>query len=82
LPPGHVFDISFLFLLFTICLIHFALGLLAEKTREIAMICTIITTGMFGTANYAASKAGLFGLAKTVTKEVARFAITVNCLAF
>jgi 3-oxoacyl-[acyl-carrier protein] reductase len=37
---------------------------------------------MFGTANYAASKAGLFGLTKTVTKEVARFAITVNCLAF
>ena len=37
--------------------------------------------GMFGTSNYAASKAGLFALTKTVAKEVARFGITVNCLA-
>ncbi len=36
--------------------------------------------GMFGTSNYAASKAGLFALTKTVAKEVARFGITVNCL--
>ena len=37
--------------------------------------------GMFGTSNYAASKAGLFALTKTVAKEVARFGTTVNCLA-
>jgi NAD(P)-dependent dehydrogenase (short-subunit alcohol dehydrogenase family) len=34
--------------------------------------------GKFGTSAYSASKAGLIGLAKTVAREVGRFAITVN----
>ncbi len=37
--------------------------------------------GVFGTSNYSASKAGLNGLTKTVSKEVAKFGITVNSLA-
>jgi 3-oxoacyl-[acyl-carrier protein] reductase len=34
-----------------------------------------------GQANYAASKAGLIGLTRTVAAEVARRGVTVNCVA-
>lgn len=34
--------------------------------------------GKFGQANYAASKAGLIGLAKTAARELARFQVRVN----
>ena len=34
--------------------------------------------GKFGQANYAASKAGLIGLARTAAREVGRFGIRVN----
>ncbi len=37
--------------------------------------------GKFGQANYAAAKAGLIGLTKSLAKEVARFGITVNAVA-
>jgi 3-oxoacyl-[acyl-carrier protein] reductase len=37
--------------------------------------------GNFGQANYAAAKAGIVGLSKTVAKEVARFGITVNVIS-
>lgn len=37
--------------------------------------------GKFGQANYAASKAGLVGLAKTLALELARYRITVNVVA-
>lgn len=37
--------------------------------------------GNAGQANYAASKAGLIGLSKTVARELAKKNITVNCLA-
>lgn len=38
-------------------------------------------TGLFGASNYAASKAGLLGLAKSVAREVANRNITVNVVA-
>ncbi len=37
--------------------------------------------GKFGQSNYAASKAGLIGLTKSLAKEVARFGITANAVA-
>lgn len=37
-------------------------------------------TGRFGQANYAAAKAGLFGLTKTLALETATRGITVNCI--
>ena len=36
--------------------------------------------GNIGQANYAASKAGLFGLTKSLAQETARKGITVNCV--
>ncbi len=37
--------------------------------------------GRFGQANYAASKAGVVGLGKTLARELGRFGITVNVVA-
>lgn len=37
--------------------------------------------GLFGAGNYSASKAGIFGLTKSVAREVADKNITVNCVA-
>ncbi len=37
--------------------------------------------GQFGQANYAAAKAGLIGMTKTLAQEGARKGITVNCVA-
>lgn len=52
------------------------------KTRSIINVSsTSGTTGNVGQANYAASKAGIIGLTKTVAKEWARFNITCNAVA-
>ncbi len=37
--------------------------------------------GSFGQANYSAAKAGMFGLAKSLARELSRKNITVNCVA-
>jgi NAD(P)-dependent dehydrogenase (short-subunit alcohol dehydrogenase family) len=49
--------------------------------RIISISSVVAQTGVVGTAAYAASKAGLIGLTKTVSKETAKSGITVNCLA-
>lgn len=49
--------------------------------RIINITSVVAQTGAIGTAAYAASKAGLIGLTKTMAKEVAVNGITVNALA-
>lgn len=49
--------------------------------RIVNISSVVAQTGFIGTSAYAASKAGLVGLTKTLSKETASFGITVNALA-
>ena len=49
--------------------------------RIVSISSVIAHTGNFGQANYAASKAGLLGLTKSVALETASRGITANCVA-
>ncbi|MSP95359.1 MAG: 3-oxoacyl-[acyl-carrier-protein] reductase [Alphaproteobacteria bacterium] len=49
--------------------------------RIIAITSVVGTTGNPGQANYAAAKAGLIGMTKSIAAEVASRGITVNCVA-
>ena len=49
--------------------------------RIVFMSSVVAQTGFIGTAAYAASKAGLLGLTKTLAKELAPKNITVNAIA-
>ena len=49
--------------------------------RIINITSVVGVTGNPGQANYAASKAGLIGMTKSMAQEVASRGITVNCLA-
>lgn len=51
------------------------------RTRSIINVSSTSAMGNTGQANYAASKAGIIGLTKTVAKEWARFNITCNAVA-
>lgn len=48
--------------------------------RIINISSVVALTGNFGQANYAASKAGLLGLTKSLSRETARYNITVNAV--
>jgi acetoacetyl-CoA reductase len=56
--------------------------MIEQKFGRIVNISSVVgESGNFGQANYAAAKAGLIGLTKTVALEVAKNQITVNAVA-
>lgn len=57
-------------------------GMMKRRWGRIVGITSIVgVTGNPGQANYAASKAGLIGMSKSLAQEVASRGITVNCVA-
>lgn len=57
-------------------------GMMKRRVGRIINITSIVgVTGNAGQVNYAASKAGLIGLSKSLAAEVASRGITVNCIA-
>ena len=57
-------------------------GMMKARWGRIVNITSIVgATGNPGQANYAASKAGLVGMSKSLAYEVASRGITVNCIA-
>ncbi|HEY1605929.1 MAG TPA: 3-oxoacyl-[acyl-carrier-protein] reductase [Allosphingosinicella sp.] len=53
----------------------------ARFGRIISITSVVGATGNPGQANYAASKAGLIGMSKSLAQEIATRGITVNCVA-
>ena len=49
--------------------------------RVIGVTSVVALSGNAGQANYAAAKAGMIGMSKSIAAEVARRGITVNCVA-
>ena len=57
-------------------------GMMRRRFGRVINITSIVgVTGNPGQANYAASKAGLIGMSKSLAQELASRAITVNCIA-
>ena len=57
-------------------------GMMKSRWGRIINISSIVgTTGNPGQGNYAASKAGMVGMSKSLAAEVASRGITVNCVA-
>ncbi len=57
-------------------------GMMKSRWGRIINISSVVgTTGNPGQANYAASKAGMVGMSKSIAYEVANRGITVNCVA-
>lgn len=57
-------------------------GMMKARWGRIINVTSIVgVTGNPGQANYAASKAGMIGMSKSLASEVAARGITVNCIA-
>ena len=57
-------------------------GMMKARTGRIIGITSVVgATGNAGQTNYAASKAGMIGMSKSLAQEVASRGITVNCVA-
>ncbi|HEY9537099.1 MAG TPA: 3-oxoacyl-[acyl-carrier-protein] reductase [Kiloniellaceae bacterium] len=57
-------------------------GMMKRRWGRIVAIASIVgVTGNPGQANYAASKAGLIGMTKSLAQEVASRGVTLNCVA-
>jgi 3-oxoacyl-[acyl-carrier protein] reductase len=54
---------------------------MAEGGRIISLASIAAVVGFFGQANYAAAKAGVMGLTRVLSRELARQRITVNAVA-
>ena len=58
-----------------------ALPMIEQKYGKMSLTSSFGIRGNMGQANYAASKAGIIGLTRTLALEFARFNINVNCIA-
>jgi 3-oxoacyl-[acyl-carrier protein] reductase len=58
-----------------------ALPMMEQKYGKMSFTASFGMRGNMGQANYAASKAGIVGLTRTLAMEFARYAINVNCVA-
>ena len=52
-----------------------------RQGRIVNIVSVVGLTGNSGQANYAASKAGMIGLAKSLAQEIGSRGVTVNCVA-
>jgi 3-oxoacyl-[acyl-carrier protein] reductase len=76
----HVLDINLKGTFY--CMKHASGIMLKQKSGKIINISSVVgITGNIGQVNYAASKAGVIGMTKTVARELASRGITVNAVA-
>ncbi len=63
------------------CLQPAAVKMREQKSGRIINISSIAWFGNVGQANYSAAKAGVIGLTRTASKELAKYGVTVNAIS-